>query len=315
MTAQPTTGAAKAPVGATKEVTKGAVDGPAPTTKAEAAYRARSEAGRPLAESVAGKASATRRRQHLEARLGLPERPAKAVRAELGDWPARAACAGAPDSGLTEATRQGEVVDLVETYCARCPVVAECLAEGRAAHGSGLYGGIVLDDGHLARDRHLSDDCFRVADAWSATPAVAALEADDADEGEAEGDEAVDSPPPARLPGQRWQLRRPRSRRARRRRNGSASSPMARAPRTAVGGAVDSVEHEPIQGDGPMTVQTLTRNEAEAERTSLLARLQRKQGTTDRETLRDMSLSGEMTLDEVDDVERVRTLDYLLDEE
>lgn len=56
-------------------------------------------------------------------------------------------------------------------------------------------------------------------------------------------------------------------------------------------------------------VEMLTRGEAEQERDALLSRLP----TCDRETLRDLLLTGALDEKSTADAERLSTLDYLLD--
>lgn len=63
-----------------------------------------------------------------------------------------------------------------------------------------------------------------------------------------------------------------------------------------------------------MTVETLTRRDAEAEREELVAAMRDAFETTDREELRDLTLSGDLTFEEIGHVDRLRTLDYLLGE-
>lgn len=63
-----------------------------------------------------------------------------------------------------------------------------------------------------------------------------------------------------------------------------------------------------------MSVETMTRKQAEAEREQLTEQMQREYGTTDREELRDLSLSGELTFEQIARVERLDGLDYLLGE-
>lgn len=119
------------------------------------------------------KTLATRRRNAIETALDLPERPRSPERDEMGDWVHRAACATRPDLGMTEIERQADAAELVAAYCDRCPVRRACLTEGRAAHGSGLYGGLVLDDGHLAKDAWRFVDAFLDPGVWLApTPAL-----------------------------------------------------------------------------------------------------------------------------------------------
>lgn len=129
------------------------------------------------ADAGVEKGKATRRRQRIEAALALPERPKTARRGEMGGWMAEAVCAGRTDLGLTEVERQADAAEIVATYCDRCPVWEACLTEGRAAHGSGLYGGLVLDDGHLGRDTDRLADAFRDPQVWLAPTPTPTLEA------------------------------------------------------------------------------------------------------------------------------------------
>lgn len=62
-----------------------------------------------------------------------------------------------------------------------------------------------------------------------------------------------------------------------------------------------------------MTVETLTRQSAEAERDDLVVEMRREHGTTDREELRDLSLSGELTFEKIARIERLEDLTYLLE--
>lgn len=170
------------------------------------------------------KGKATRRRQRIEAALGLPERLKAARRGEMGGWMAEAVCAGRTDLGLTEVERQADAAELVTSYCDRCPVREACLAEGRAAHGSGVYGGVVLDGGALARDTDRLADAFHDPQVWLApTPTLEAVpdEGDDLEPTStpepAKGAQATSTPEPTKgAPRQRWQPRR-RSRAQRRR--------------------------------------------------------------------------------------------------
>ncbi|WP_191563454.1 hypothetical protein [Janibacter melonis] len=63
-----------------------------------------------------------------------------------------------------------------------------------------------------------------------------------------------------------------------------------------------------------MTVETLTRQQAEAERDHLAHDLADEHGTADREELRDLSLSGALTFEQIARIERLEGLDYLLGE-
>ncbi|MHA7126306.1 hypothetical protein ACRTEC_07980 [Janibacter indicus] len=60
-----------------------------------------------------------------------------------------------------------------------------------------------------------------------------------------------------------------------------------------------------------MTVETLTRREAEVEREALVAAMNEAFDTTDREELRDLALSGDLTFEQIASVERLDLLDYL----
>lgn len=62
-------------------------------------------------------------------------------------------------------------------------------------------------------------------------------------------------------------------------------------------------------------VQTMTREQAHAERDELVRALVDVLGTSDREELRGMSLRGELAPEDTGRVDRVRVLDYLLNEE
>ena len=60
-----------------------------------------------------------------------------------------------------------------------------------------------------------------------------------------------------------------------------------------------------------MTVTTLTRPEVGKERRDLVVALQRRYGTTDRDELMLIARSGDLTFDEIAQIERLETLDYL----
>lgn len=62
-----------------------------------------------------------------------------------------AACRGADDPALTDATSHAAAAPVAERYCARCPVAVACLAVGRASNGWGVWGGTPLRDGGLVR--------------------------------------------------------------------------------------------------------------------------------------------------------------------
>lgn len=60
-----------------------------------------------------------------------------------------------------------------------------------------------------------------------------------------------------------------------------------------------------------MTVETLTRQQAEDERDHLASDLADEHGTADREELRDLTLSGALTFEQIARIERLDLLDYL----
>jgi hypothetical protein len=60
------------------------------------------------------------------------------------------------------------------------------------------------------------------------------------------------------------------------------------------------------------TIQRISRDEAVTERAVLISRMRERFGTDDRDELRDLSFSGAMDTDEIDSLERLRTLDFLL---
>ncbi|WP_068400306.1 hypothetical protein [Kribbia dieselivorans] len=63
-----------------------------------------------------------------------------------------------------------------------------------------------------------------------------------------------------------------------------------------------------------MTVETLTRREAETEREELVDEMRTRFETDDREELRNLTLSGDLNFQQIGRVNRLRTLDYLLGE-
>ena len=85
----------------------------------------------------------------------LPPRPPRrhepTVR-EL-DWQDHAACRAVGIEGadlMTEATFQRAASYVAARFCRRCPVAYACLTFGRATHGYGLWGGLVLRGGQVA---------------------------------------------------------------------------------------------------------------------------------------------------------------------
>lgn len=112
------------------------------------------------AARAARRAQQQHRRAEREKELGLPPRPNLAWGGArlVPDmrWTIDAACVGAPDHDLhvfTEATNQLDAGDVVEVYCAACPVARECIEAGRELLAWGVWGGHVLTDGWLAPER------------------------------------------------------------------------------------------------------------------------------------------------------------------
>lgn len=122
----------------------------------------------PILEDQASRSQAlSARRRRVEEALDLPPRPKRPERVADTDWMERARCADEPAArrlAYVAVTRQRDARDLVTT-CASCPVATECLADGRRSHLSGMAGGLVLDDGHLAPDRR-GELAFRSTAAW-----------------------------------------------------------------------------------------------------------------------------------------------------
>ena len=120
------------------------------------------------------------RRRRIEEALDLPPRPKKAERDSDTRWMSRAACADEPAErrlAYVAVTRQRDAHGLVTT-CASCPVAEACLADGRRSHLSGVAGGLVLDDGHLAPDRR-GDLAYRSTAAWRRDSPAQLVEPDD----------------------------------------------------------------------------------------------------------------------------------------
>ncbi|WP_434967358.1 WhiB family transcriptional regulator [Janibacter indicus] len=120
------------------------------------------------------------RRRRVEEALELPPRPKRPERDAETDWMTRARCADEPDArrqAFVKVARQRDARDLVDV-CRRCPVATECLADGRRSHLSGLAGGLVLDDGHLAQDRR-GELAFRSTAAWRGGVAAQLVEPDE----------------------------------------------------------------------------------------------------------------------------------------
>lgn len=121
----------------------------------------------PILDETTRSQALSARRRRIEEALELPPRPKKAERVADTDWMSQAACATEPAErrvAFVMVTRQRDAHDLVTT-CASCPVATECLADGRRSHLSGVAGGLVLDDGHLAPDRR-GEQAFRSTAAW-----------------------------------------------------------------------------------------------------------------------------------------------------
>lgn len=62
------------------------------------------------------------------------------------------------------------------------------------------------------------------------------------------------------------------------------------------------------------TIQHLSREDAIAERDAVRAALRERFSTDDRDELRQLSLAGVMSDDDIEAVERLRSLDFLLSE-
>lgn len=96
------------------------------------------------------------RRARIERKTGLTPRPKTRQLDPDTAWMDRARCATAPDTDrlafVADGLSQDDAWPLVEVNCARCPVAAACLADARRSHLTGLAGGFVLADGHLAPD-------------------------------------------------------------------------------------------------------------------------------------------------------------------
>lgn len=68
-------------------------------------------------------------------------------------WEQDAACRGVDSEvadQLSEVLSQLAATELVSRWCAACPVRTECLATGRTTGGHGVWGSIVLREGHVA---------------------------------------------------------------------------------------------------------------------------------------------------------------------
>ncbi|MHA7126307.1 WhiB family transcriptional regulator [Janibacter indicus] len=132
----------------------------------------------PILEDATSRAQAiSARRRRIEEHLELPPRPKRPERDPDVAWMERARCATEPDArrvAFVAVTRQRDARDLVDV-CRRCPVAAACLEDGRRSHLTGLAGGLVLDDGHLAQDRR-GDLAFRSTAAWRRDPPAQLLE-------------------------------------------------------------------------------------------------------------------------------------------
>lgn len=64
-----------------------------------------------------------------------------------------------------------------------------------------------------------------------------------------------------------------------------------------------------------MIYERLTRQQAQDERTALAQALADEHGTADVRRLRNLSRSGRLTHEQLDRIDRLRTLDYLLDDQ
>lgn len=63
-----------------------------------------------------------------------------------------------------------------------------------------------------------------------------------------------------------------------------------------------------------MTIEALSRDEVRRERQELVREMQEQHGTVDREDLRSISLSGDMTFEQLSRFDRLRALDYFTQE-
>lgn len=105
----------------------------------------------------------------------LTERRARELGVDLRHWPSEppspgwedeAACRGVPSAvadTLTGQLSQAAATELVGRWCARCPVIQQCYATGRATHGFGVWGGIVLREGRVATWRTATERARRPA--------------------------------------------------------------------------------------------------------------------------------------------------------
>lgn len=78
----------------------------------------------------------------LPGKIGAQKVSPFATAARLStNWMADAACSAAPPGDvdqLTEARSGSEGAGVIETYCAGCPVVEQCLFDGRALRSYGV---------------------------------------------------------------------------------------------------------------------------------------------------------------------------------
>lgn len=134
----------------------------------------------PIEDATSRSQALSARRRRIEEALELPPRPKKSHRDPDTGWMSRARCATEPAerrAAFVMVTRQRDARDLVDV-CTACPVAAACLEDGRRAHLSGVAGGFVLDDGHLAQDRR-GDLAFRSTAAWRRDSPTQLLEPDE----------------------------------------------------------------------------------------------------------------------------------------
>lgn len=101
----------------------------------------------------------------IAGKLGLPPRPGSPQPAGNLAWTRDARCATPEAPAMTELTTQAEADEVIEQWCARCPVARACITEGRRGHGWGLWGGYVLAAGNLAPDAR-GDAAFRDPSVW-----------------------------------------------------------------------------------------------------------------------------------------------------
>lgn len=78
------------------------------------------------------------------------------------DWRSAAACRGVDPELFFPVAETGPAYDAqvgaAKAVCARCPVVAECLAEALARIPDGICGGLTADERHTLHRTHRDTD-------------------------------------------------------------------------------------------------------------------------------------------------------------